>query len=52
MGDQTILVVDDEPSIGEVVSLYLRRAGFTVHVVRDGRARSTNLRARTWLSWT
>ncbi len=33
-----ILVVEDEPSIGEVVSLYLRRAGYQVTVVEDGRA--------------
>jgi DNA-binding response OmpR family regulator len=32
-----ILVVEDEPSVGEVVSLYLRRAGYQVSVIRDGR---------------
>ncbi len=37
MNDNHILVVEDEPSVGEVVSLYLRRAGFPVSVVRDGR---------------
>lgn len=31
-----ILVVDDERSIGEVVSLYLTRAGFTVKICHDG----------------
>lgn len=31
-----ILIVEDEPSIAEVVSLYLRRAGYRVHVVEDG----------------
>jgi DNA-binding response OmpR family regulator len=31
-----ILVVDDEPSINEVVSLYLRRAGYRVWVAQDG----------------
>jgi len=31
-----ILVVEDEPSISEVVCLYLRRAGFAVTAVRDG----------------
>ena len=35
LGD--ILVVDDEASVGEVVSLYLQREGFQVRVVRDGR---------------
>jgi len=38
MSVPTILVVDDEPSINEVVSLYLRRAGYTVRVARDGRS--------------
>ncbi|HQY94287.1 response regulator transcription factor [Caldilinea sp.] len=38
MSGQTILVVDDEPSISEVVSLYLRRAGYQVRVVHDGEA--------------
>jgi len=33
---ETILVVEDEPSIAEVVSLYLRRAGFQVREARDG----------------
>jgi len=30
MGER-ILVVEDEPSIAEVVSLYLKRAGYDVH---------------------
>jgi DNA-binding response OmpR family regulator len=34
----TILIIEDEPSIAEVVSLYLKRAGFTVHQVGDGQA--------------
>jgi len=34
----TILVVDDEQSISEVVSLYLTRSGYTVQVVHDGKA--------------
>jgi DNA-binding response OmpR family regulator len=37
MHGPTILVVDDEPSIVEVVSLYLNRAGFQVIVAQDGR---------------
>lgn len=37
VNENTILVIEDEPSVGEVVSLYLRRAGFTVNVVRDGK---------------
>jgi DNA-binding response OmpR family regulator len=33
-----ILIVEDEPSISEVVELYLRRAGFQVQAVSDGDA--------------
>ena len=32
-----ILVVDDEASVVEVVSLYLKREGFEVHTARDGK---------------
>lgn len=32
------MVVEDEPSIAEVVSLYLRRAGYQVQVLADGSA--------------
>jgi DNA-binding response OmpR family regulator len=38
MDHATILVIDDEPSIREVVSLYLRRAGYEVVVASDGQA--------------
>ncbi len=38
MADQTILVVEDEPSVAEVVALYLRRAGYAVKVVNTGPA--------------
>jgi two-component system response regulator ResD len=38
MNQARILVVEDEPSIREVVSLYLGRAGYQVTVVADGRA--------------
>ncbi|MCI0397854.1 MAG: response regulator transcription factor [Chloroflexi bacterium] len=34
---EEILVVDDEASVVEVVSLYLRREGFQVRTARDGR---------------
>ncbi len=34
----SVLVVEDEPSIAEVVSLYLGRAGYDVRTVGDGRA--------------
>lgn len=38
MSDTSIMVVEDEPSIAEVVSLYLRRAGFQVRVLSNGDA--------------
>jgi DNA-binding response OmpR family regulator len=37
MKSDEILLIEDEPSVGEVVSLYLRRAGYEVVVARDGR---------------
>ena len=43
MSDARILVVEDEPSIREVLSLYLRRAGYQVTVVGDGREALTAL---------
>lgn len=36
MNSNTILIVEDEPNIAEVVSLYLRRAGFQVRLAEDG----------------
>lgn len=41
-----ILVVDDEASVVEVVSLYLQRDGFQVRVARDGRQALDALRER------
>jgi DNA-binding response OmpR family regulator len=38
MADIQVLVVEDEPSIREVVALYLERAGFHVTCVEDGNA--------------
>jgi two-component system OmpR family response regulator/two-component system alkaline phosphatase synthesis response regulator PhoP len=38
MRETSILVVEDEPSIAEVVSLYLKRAGYRVLLARDGLA--------------
>src|SRR3954470_21298773 len=32
----SVLVVDDEPTIGEVVCRYLQRAGYETHVALDG----------------
>jgi DNA-binding response OmpR family regulator len=34
----SVLVVDDEPTIGEVVGAYLRRAGYETRIAADGRA--------------
>ncbi|MCB2178665.1 response regulator transcription factor [bacterium] len=36
MNPKTILIVEDEPNIAEVVSLYLERADFRVRVAKDG----------------
>lgn len=37
MSELTILVVEDEPSIAEVVGLYLQRAGYQVQTAADGK---------------
>jgi DNA-binding response OmpR family regulator len=36
MPETSILVVEDEPAVAEVVGLYLRRAGYAVRVVDNG----------------
>lgn len=36
MEEATILVVDDDPTVSEVVSIYLERAGYEVMVASDG----------------
>jgi DNA-binding response OmpR family regulator len=38
MDGPTILVVDDDPTVSEVVSIYLKRAGYQVAVAGDGQA--------------
>jgi two-component system response regulator ResD len=38
MTGESILIVDDEPSVTEVVSLYLEREGFKTQAVHDGPA--------------
>lgn len=43
MRDLTILVVEDEPSIAEVVGLYLQRAGYQVRTAADGKIAMTAL---------
>jgi DNA-binding response OmpR family regulator len=45
---QKILIVDDEPSIREVVSLYLTRAGYQVTTAGDGQAALDELARRTF----
>jgi DNA-binding response OmpR family regulator len=47
MNEGIILVVEDELSIGEVVSLYLRRAGYEVAWVQNGREALDFLQAQT-----
>ena len=37
MNTRNILIVEDEASIAEVVSLYLKRAGYNVQIASDGR---------------
>src|SRR5215213_2295007 len=37
MNENMILVVEDEASIAEVVSLYLKRAGYSAQIASDGR---------------
>ncbi len=41
MDTKTILVVEDEASIAEVISLYLKRAGYQVQIASDGRQAMT-----------
>jgi len=38
MNGQHILIVDDEPNVGDVLGIYLRRENFSVSIARDGRA--------------
>ena len=38
MSEKTIFIIEDEPSIAEVVELYLRRAGYQVRIAADGLA--------------
>ncbi|MEA4907146.1 MAG: response regulator transcription factor [Anaerolineaceae bacterium] len=45
--DDQIFVIEDEPSVAEVVSLYLKRAGYRVTVVRNGADALTLLEKQT-----
>jgi DNA-binding response OmpR family regulator len=46
VNNQQILIVEDEHSIGEVVSLYLRRAGYTVKYLDNGEDALTYLKSQ------
>ena len=46
MPEKTIYVIEDEPSIVEVVSRYLRRAGYQVQSAADGQAAQQMLEKR------
>jgi DNA-binding response OmpR family regulator len=46
MNELTILVVEDEPSIAEVVGLYLQRAGYQVRTAADGKIAMTALESK------
>jgi len=37
VGEKTILIVEDEPSLAEVVALYMKRAGYQAQIASDGR---------------
>jgi DNA-binding response OmpR family regulator len=50
MDETRILVVEDEASIAEVVSLYLKRAGFQVQIASDGRQAMNSSKNRNRIS--
>jgi DNA-binding response OmpR family regulator len=41
MNEKYILIVEDEPSIAEIVGLYLKRAGYLVQIAADGKQAMT-----------
>ena len=47
MNEKRILVVEDEPSIAEVVSLYMKRAGYQVQIAVDGKQAMTFFERQT-----
>lgn len=47
MTAELILVVEDEPSIAEVVGLYLRRSGYEVDFARDGLEAQNKIESRS-----
>ncbi|WP_345351900.1 response regulator [Candidatus Villigracilis affinis] len=50
MSEKSILIVEDEPSIAEVVGLYLNRAGFQVQTAKDGR-QAMSMLEKEYLTW-
>jgi DNA-binding response OmpR family regulator len=46
MSEINILVVEDEPSIAEVVGLYLQRAGYRIQTAADGKVAMSMLEAQ------
>ena len=48
-----MLVVDDEPTIAEIVARYLERAGYEARIAHDGpeAPRGTSARPTSWC-WT
>src|ERR1044071_9674162 len=46
MSENLILIVEDEASIAEVVSLYLKRAGYSVQIASDSKQAINNFEKR------
>jgi len=46
MNGHHILIVDDEPNVGDVLSIYLQREGFSTSIARDGRAALDAIRSQ------
>lgn len=54
LGPAHVLVVDDDPTVAEVVAGYLHRAATTsdARPTARPRSRTSHAAARTWSSWT
>jgi len=46
MNGHHVLIVDDEPNVGDVLGIYLRRENFSVSIARDGRAALDEIQRR------
>jgi len=46
MNGHHILIVDDEPNVGDVLGIYLRRENFSVSIARDGQAALDEIQRR------